>query len=517
MAREVDELDDTPAREQLPRSSRYELLVRIASGGMATVYLGRLRGAVGFWRLVAIKRAHAHLAEDAAFSRMFMAEARLASRIHHPNVVPVQDVEQLQNELLLVMDYIEGAALSDLLASASRPSLSPGIAIRIILDACAGLHAAHQLTDDAGTPLELVHRDVSPHNILLGTDGIARIADFGVAKSLQGDTAPRTATGGLKGKIGYMAPEYIEGRGLDVRSDVFALGVVAWEAVARQRLFRAGNELETMKKVVSARIPKLSAVAPELGTALDSVIAKALERVPGRRYASAQEFGAALEGAARAEDLIASHQEVAAAVQAAAGEIIAERRELLRRRIAEVGRSRAAAPVDAAADASRSGAADEEVASAVLPAPTPELQPEADSTLGGSGRSHRNLQRMKRGGRSWLARGALTVALTVTAAAAAIAMNDRIPSAPAPHAAPSAETERAEAPRQPEPVPTPQAAFDEEAAASARAEPPSASAQPSASPARNTARAPPRRQRTSAPVPAPPVPDKAAPNPYVVP
>ena len=507
----VDELDDTPAREQLPRSSRYELLVRIASGGMATVYLGRLRGAVGFWRLVAIKRAHPHLAEDAAFSRMFMAEARLASRIHHPNVVPVQDVERLQNELLLVMDYVEGATLSDLLASTASAPLPAGIAIRIVLDACAGLHAAHQLTDDAGTPLELVHRDVSPHNILLGTDGIARIADFGVAKSLQGDTAPRTATGGLKGKIGYMAPEYIEGRGLDVRSDVFALGVVAWEAVARQRLFRAANELETMKKVVSARIPKLSAVAPELGTALDAVIAKALERVPARRYASAQEFGAALEAAARAEDLIASHQEVGAAVQAAAGGIIAERRELLRRRIAEVARPRVAAPAD--------DDADEAPASALLPAPTPELQPDADSTLGGSGRSHRNLQRMKRRGRSWWVRGAVTAALTVTAVAAAVAMNDRRPSAAGPPAAPSAETQRAEEAREPERAPTPQPALDVEAAASAAPEPaapPSASAPPSAHPARDVARAPPRRQRPSAPAPAP-VPDKAAPNPYVVP
>jgi serine/threonine-protein kinase len=216
-------------REELPQTSRYELLVKIASGGMATVYVGRLRGVEGFSRQVAIKRAHPHLVEDPAFRRMLIAEARLAARIHHPNVVSVQDVDEADGELLLAMDYVEGAALSSLLGAAihaERP-LPPAIAVRVILDAALGLHAAHTLTDEEGHPLGLVHRDVSPHNILVGLDGVARITDFGIAKCMTSNTAgTATATGVLKGKLAYMAPEYVEHGDIDARGDVFARGVV---------------------------------------------------------------------------------------------------------------------------------------------------------------------------------------------------------------------------------------------------------------------------------------------------
>src|SRR5262245_59776593 len=174
---------DKPARASAagpspsgPRSSsRYELLVKIASGGMATVYVGRLRGAAGVWRLVAIKRAHPHLIEDASFKRMLIDEARLASRVHHPDILAVPDVEEFEGELRLVMDSVEGAALSELLAKSAEDQrrLPPRIAVRIALDACAGLHAAHELTDERGAPLRLVHRDISPHNILVGVDGVA--------------------------------------------------------------------------------------------------------------------------------------------------------------------------------------------------------------------------------------------------------------------------------------------------------------------------------------------------------
>ncbi|MEJ7731636.1 MAG: serine/threonine-protein kinase [Polyangiaceae bacterium] len=322
-----------PAR--LPATSRYELLTKIASGGMATVYVGRLRGAAGFWRLVAIKRAHAHLVEDESFRRMLIAEARLASRIHHPNVVAVDDVEELASgELRLIMDYVEGASLSMLMSAAARTNqpLPPRLAMRIGLDACAGLHAAHQLSDDHGESLRLVHRDVSPHNILVGVDGTARLADFGIAKVARSSVS--TTTGAIKGKLGYMAPEYIEGSEPDARSDVFALGAVIWEALAHRKLFRGTNEVDTLKRVVTAEVPSLAEVDPALGRALDGVLRKALAKLPAQRFQSAQELGAALEAAALAAGLMGSHGEVAAGVESLVGPALAERRREIRARSA---------------------------------------------------------------------------------------------------------------------------------------------------------------------------------------
>jgi serine/threonine-protein kinase len=302
-------------RDQLPSTSRYELLVKIASGGMATVYVGRLSGAAGITRLVAIKRAHAHLLEDVAFSKMLIAEAKLASRIHHPNVVAVQNVEEAEGELLLVMDYVEGASLADLLGSDDIP-LPARVAVRVLLDGCAGLQAAHSLEGDDGQPLGIVHRDVSPHNILVGVDGVARLTDFGIAKS-SGHTgsAAQTSTGALKGKVAYMAPEYVEAGQLDARSDVFSLGIVAWEALTRQRLFRGANEIESLRLVLATDVARPSEVAPWVGKGLDDVIMKALARSPRERFTTASEFGDALEAAARREDLIATAAQVGTVVR----------------------------------------------------------------------------------------------------------------------------------------------------------------------------------------------------------
>ena len=316
--------------------SRYELLVKIASGGMATVYVGRLRGAVGFWRLVAIKRAHAHLLEKPLYKQMLVDEARLASRLHHPNVVAVLDVEELSGELRLVMDYVEGAALSELIARSHEAErrLPARIAVRIALDACAGLHAAHELCDESGARLGLVHRDVSPHNILVGVDGVARLADFGIAK--QSDSGVSTTTGTLKGKLAYMAPEYVEEARLDARSDVFSLGVVVWEALANEKLFRGTNEVDTLRRVVAANAPRLSTVAPWVGTQLDPVLASALARLPEERFSTALAFGTALETAARKDDLIATPAEVGAYVRELVGASLDKRRDQVRERTAPI-------------------------------------------------------------------------------------------------------------------------------------------------------------------------------------
>ncbi len=338
----------TSVRDRLPSSSRYELLVKVASGGMATVYVGRLAGAAGFWRLVAIKRAHPHLLDDAAGVRMLVTEARLASKIHHPNVVSVQDVEELEGELLLVMDYVEGASLSALIARAEdqKTTIPLKVVLRILLDAAAGLHAAHALADDNGHSLGLVHRDVSPHNVLIGIDGVARLADFGIAKVSQtGSSGAGTATGALKGKVAYMAPEYVEAGEIDARGDVFALGVVAWEAITRRRLFRGANDIETLQMVYVADVSPPSVVAPWVTPKLDAVVLKALARVPEDRYATANDFAEALEAVARAESLLATPAEVTATVRELVGPILASRRALVREKLpAEMSDSKDADP-----------------------------------------------------------------------------------------------------------------------------------------------------------------------------
>jgi eukaryotic-like serine/threonine-protein kinase len=335
--------------DRLSSVSRYELLAKIASGGMATVYVGQIRSSAGFRRLVAIKRAHAHIVADAALRDTLVTEARVASMIHHPHVVAVQDVEYVDGELLLVMDYVEGASLFELLAAGARLPLSPRVAVRIALDACAGLHAAHELADIDGEPMGLIHRDISPQNVMVGVDGTARIVDFGIAKALQ--SSKHTQTGTLKGKTAYMAPEYLEGGGVSRATDVFALGVTTWEALTGERLFRGRNDLETMRKVTDPTpAPLLSAHVAGLG-GLDEVVAKALAKDPRDRYSTALAFGDALDRAARALDLVASTTEIAVAVTSVVGVALSKRRALIRDAVNAEPRARdSAVPVSAPPD-----------------------------------------------------------------------------------------------------------------------------------------------------------------------
>src|SRR5690606_6429832 len=222
------------------RIDRYDLVAEIASGGMATVYLARLAGVGGFQRFVAIKRLHPHLAKEKEFVEMFLDEARLAAGIHHPNVVPILEVGASERGYYLVMEYIEGDTLARLLARAATTAgkIPADIAIRILLDMLQGLHAAHELKDEKGMATELVHRDVSPQNILVGMDGVSRITDFGVARAASRLSATRV--GQLKGKIAYMAPEQAAGdTRVDRRADIFSAGIVLWEVLASRRLFKA--------------------------------------------------------------------------------------------------------------------------------------------------------------------------------------------------------------------------------------------------------------------------------------
>lgn len=280
-------------------SGKYVRERALASGGMATVYRGRVVGAHGFERVVAIKVMHPHLAGDAAFCAMFLDEARISSQIRHPNVVPTLDAEQGPDGLYLVMEYVDGAPLhrvAKTMSERNAPIAIP-LALRIVLDALAGLHAAHELTGEDGSPLGVVHRDVSPQNILVGVDGVARIVDFGVAKASAKLTTTRT--GEVKGKVAYMAVEQLCGEAVDRRSDVYAIGVVLWELLTGKRAFD-GNEGQVALAVAQGRIADVREVNDLVPPAIADVCMRALRPAQNERHASAAELADALEDAAHA-------------------------------------------------------------------------------------------------------------------------------------------------------------------------------------------------------------------------
>ncbi len=287
-------MDAAPASSGLV-IGRYVLFDEIAAGGMATVHLGRLRGAIGFARTVAIKRLHPALSRDADFTAMFMDEAKIAARIRHPNVVSVLDVVHEGGELFLVMDYVQGESLARLMRAIRPGVIPPRIAVTVIAQMLHGLHAAHEATSEHGDPLGIVHRDVSPQNVMVGSDGVTRVLDFGVAKAAH--RAQTTRDGSIKGKISYMAPEQLLSENVDRRADVYAASVVLWEALTGQRLFDGDNQGRVVRKILDEPVPPPSSVAPGLPPALDGALMRGLERDVAKRWQSARELAAALEQA----------------------------------------------------------------------------------------------------------------------------------------------------------------------------------------------------------------------------
>ena len=273
---------------------RYRLLHRIARGGMAEVWAARVRGEGTFLKLVAVKRMHAHLAEDERFVRMFLDEAQLAVYVASPHVVETLDLGRSEEgSLYLVMDLVRGVPLHRLLGEVAknRHVVPIEVAVDILAQAARGLDDAHKATTPTGDPLHLVHRDVSPQNILVGRDGRVRITDFGIAHAVRRRT--ETTVGELKGKLSYFAPEQVGGK-VDARTDVFGLGVVAWETFAARRLFRAKNAVELLDLVREMPIPPLNEIRPDVPPELAAVVARALERAPDDRWPSAAEFAEAL-------------------------------------------------------------------------------------------------------------------------------------------------------------------------------------------------------------------------------
>jgi eukaryotic-like serine/threonine-protein kinase len=274
---------------------RYAIFDEIASGGMAAVHVGRLLGPAGFSRTVAIKRLHPQFARDPEFLTMFLDEARLAARIRHPNVVPTLDVVSAQGEIFLVMEYFLGESFAKLLGLAKQAGGRPPIDVTAAIVAAAlhGLHAAHEAKDERGEPLGIVHRDVSPQNILVGADGIARVLDFGIAKA-EG-RAQVTREGQVRGKMAYVAPEqFLVGRA-DRKADVYAASVVLWEALTGQRLFLGETEAQTVARVLNDTPVPPSSIVPGISPELDRLVLRGLSRNPEDRPATARDMARDLE------------------------------------------------------------------------------------------------------------------------------------------------------------------------------------------------------------------------------
>jgi serine/threonine-protein kinase len=304
---------------------RYAIFDEIASGGMATVHLARFAGPLGFSRVVAAKRLHPHLVDDEDFKRMFLDEARLAARIRHPNVVQTLDVVVNRTEIILVMEYVHGESLLALHRAAREmqvPVPLP-IAAAVLLSVLHGLGAAHEAESESGEPLCIVHRDVSPHNVLVGLDGAVRVLDFGVAKAIQ--ARPDTRPGTLKGKFSYMAPEVLRGETITQHADIFSAAVVFWELVTGKKLFSGANEHERMLKILAGNYPPPSLVVGGVPAALDRIVMKALHPDVAFRYQTALEMALDIEN----ELMPASQRVVGEWVRVLAGPALERRAELL--------------------------------------------------------------------------------------------------------------------------------------------------------------------------------------------
>jgi serine/threonine-protein kinase len=269
---------------------KYRLIAEIARGGMGVVYLANVQGPGGFNKLVVVKELKPDLVEEPTFLTMFLDEARLAARLSHPNIVQTNEVGSDGSRYFIAMEYLEGRCLDDVRRRVRTAGLglSPAMQLRVISDILAGLEYAHKLTDFDGTPLNIVHRDVSPQNVFLTFNGHIKLLDFGIAKA--SDSSHETNAGVLKGKVSYMSPEQARGHKVDARADVFSAGVMLWEALTGRRLRAGQSEQEKMWALVAGDLPRASTVRPTLPRQLDDMCARAMAWNRDERYQSAGEF-----------------------------------------------------------------------------------------------------------------------------------------------------------------------------------------------------------------------------------
>jgi serine/threonine-protein kinase len=322
---------EAPEAVLVPGSTldRYELLCPLAEGGMATVWLARLRGTRGFEKLVAVKTIKTELVDDPRFEEMFLDEARIASEIAHPNVAQIFDQGEKNRVLYLVMEWVDGESLAKVrkFAAKAHVRLPLGLSLRILADACAGLHAAHELKGKDGTPLGVVHRDVSPQNILISTSGAVKVIDFGVAKA-ENRLASRTKTGVVKGKVQYMAPEQARGDAHDRRVDIWALGVCLYELVADRLPFDGDNPLEVLNRITTCDPPPIEDFVP---SGVREIVARSLARNPDERFSTAAAMRRAIENVLLQLGGESSTEDVAAFVETYLPHRATERQEVVAR------------------------------------------------------------------------------------------------------------------------------------------------------------------------------------------
>ena len=287
-----------PKVERLPGPTafgKYTLLARLATGGMGEVFLARSTADAGFQKLLVIKRLLPHLTDHPQFVNMFLDEARLAAQLHHPNICQIYELGKVGPDHYMAMEYVEGVQLATLLRGRSRsPKLSdPRLTCALLAQACEALHYAHNLRMSDGSLAGVVHRDVNPKNIMVTSAGTVKVLDFGVAKARGKLNLSRTGT--LKGTYSYMSPEQLRGEGLDRRSDVFSLGIIAWESVTGRRLFKRPTDVEVWRAIAEKPIPRASALADDVSEELDASIARGLSRDREQRFSTAREFALSLE------------------------------------------------------------------------------------------------------------------------------------------------------------------------------------------------------------------------------
>jgi serine/threonine-protein kinase len=281
-----------PEKASLPANvGRFQILRELGRGGTAVVYLARIVGPGGFERLFALKMIHGPISLQTSFVDALLNEARIASKLHHPNVISVFEMGEHQGRHYLVMDYVPGENLANAFRGGWTRDRPPpiDIAAHIILSASQGLHAAHELKDAYGRPLDVVHRDVTPQNIIIGHDGIVRVMDFGIAKAANLVSVTRPGT--IKGTAAYMSPEQVRGEPLDRRTDVFALGVMLWETTLGARLFKSTSYVKTASQVLMMPIPRPSSVRPGYPPMLEAIVMRALARDPEKRHPTAKALG----------------------------------------------------------------------------------------------------------------------------------------------------------------------------------------------------------------------------------
>jgi eukaryotic-like serine/threonine-protein kinase len=321
---------------------KYIVLAELGRGGMAEVYLALSRGRSGFSKLVVLKLLRSHLAEDEDFLRMFLAEARLAALLNHPNVVQTYEIGAEGGRDCIVMEYLEGCSFAEIAMATRKSPMPTSLGLRVIADALAGLHHAHSLCDVNGQPVNLVHRDVSPHNVFVTYDGQVKVVDFGIAKA--SDDGARTKTGVFKGKLRYTAPErFFRGEECDRRSDVFSVGVMLWQVLTKKGLWAGMSDLVLMQQLASrVPVPSPRSIDPTVPAILDAICMKAVAISPDDRFQTAAEMQDAIEEYLASESMGGTNRSLAKFM----GEVFGEKRQKFQRTVDEQLRAAANVPLD---------------------------------------------------------------------------------------------------------------------------------------------------------------------------